>query len=404
MRTSKVLENDSRRTQNQEHGAYLRFATIYTEFMRQILFLLLVAPTLARAQTAPSITAADMPVAGDSLRLSQAAPLLPANAPALAQNGANQSWDYSGLMAVGQRVQRYNSFASTAAGLQVLYFAGANRASISTPAALPAVGGTALPVTDVKEFFNLANNLFYSVGFGATVSGTALPVLYTQNYDIAYSLPVTYTSDPVNNYFLSNSLITASVPGTGYLSRKRQRINRADAWGALTTPFGTFQTLRVVTSLADHDSVVVGTAPGQGLDLPLVREYKWLAKGGHVPVLTITTRLLAGRETITGVEYRDIYRRIVPLATRDAATGAALAAYPNPSAVGSPLTLTVPGGSGPLTVSATDVVGRRLFRRSFGGGTGSVRLAAEDFGTFRGVVLLTVQTSQGTATRRVVRE
>ena len=358
----------------------------------------------AQAQIAPSITAADMPVAGDSLRLSQATALLPASAPPLTRNGANQTWNYSGLVAVSQRVQRYNSFASSAAGLQLLYFMGANKASVSTPAALPAASGAVLPVTDVKEFFNLDNNLFYSVGFGATVSGTALPVLYTQNYDIVYSLPVTYTSDPINNFFLSNSLITASVPGTGYLSRKRQRINRADAWGTLTTPFGTFQTLRVVTSLADHDSVVVGTGPGQGLDLPLVREYKWLTNGIHVPVLTITTRMLAGRETITGVEYRDGSRRIGPLATRDAATEAGLAAYPNPSAVGSPLTLTVPAGSGPFTVSATDAVGRLLFRRSFGGGTGSVSIAAEAFGRFRGVALLTVQKAQGTTTRRVIRE
>ncbi len=368
-----------------------------------LLSLTLLAGT-ARAQTAPSITAADMPVAGDSLRLSQATPLLPASFPPITRNGANQTWDYSGLVAVGQRVQRYESFASSATGLQLLYFQGANKASIATSAPLPAVGGTALPVTDVKEFFNLANNFFYSVGFGATVSGTALPVLYTQGYDVVYLLPVVFTNDPVNNYFLSNSIIAAAVPGAGYLSRKRQRINRADAWGTLTTPFGTFQTLRVVTSLADHDSVALGGAPGQGFDVPLTREYKWLAKGQHVPVLTITTRLVAGQEVVSGVEYRDIYRRIVRLATRDAALDAGLVASPNPSAVGSALTLSVPADCGPLTVSATDVVGRVLFRRSYAGSMGSVRIGAETFSGFRGVALLTVQTARGTATRRVVRE
>lgn len=359
---------------------------------------------MARAQNAPNITASDMPVAGDSLRLSQATTLLPASAPPLTRNGANQTWNYSGLVAISQRVERYNSFASSAVGLQLLYFTGANRASISTPADLPAVSGTTLPVTDVKEFFNLDNNSFYSVGFGATVSGTALPVLYTQNYDVVYSLPATFTNDPVNNYFLNNSIITAAVPGAGYLSRKRQRINRADAWGTLTTPFGTFQTLRVVTSLADHDSVALAGTPGQGFDVPLTREYKWLAKGIHVPVLTVTTRALGGQEVITNVKYRDVYRRLIRLGTRDAATDAELAAAPNPSAVGSPLILTLPAGSGPFTVSATDLVGRALFQRSFGGGTDTVRLGAELFGSFRGVALLTVATSRGTATRRIVRE
>ena len=368
-----------------------------------LLSITLLAST-ARAQTAPSITAADMPVAGDSLRLSQATPLLPASFPPITRNGANRTWDYAGLVAVGQRVQRYNSFASSATGLQLLYFQGANKASISTPAPLPAVGGAASPVTDVKEFFNLANNLFYSVGFGATVNGTALPVLYTRNYDVVYSLPVIFTNDPVNDYFLSNSIIAASVPGVGYLSRKRQRINRADAWGTLITPFGTFQTLRVVTSLADHDSVVVAGMPGQGLDVPLTREYKWLAKGIHVPVLTITTRALGGQEVITNVEYRDVYRRIIRLSTRDVTTNAGLTTSPNPSAVGSPLTLALPAGSGAFTVSATDLVGRVLFQRSFGGDARTVRLGAELFGSFRGVALLTIATSLGTATGRIVRE
>jgi hypothetical protein len=153
----------------------------------------------------------------------------------------------------------------------------------------------------------------------------------------------------------------------------------------------------------DHDSIALGGI-NQGFDLPLTREYKWLAKAQRVPLLTITTQVLAGREVVARVEYRDIYRRIVRLASRDAATAAALAAYPNPSAGGSPLTLTVPVSSGPLTVSATDVVGRQLFRRSFDGGTGIITIAPEYFNDFKGVALLTVTTSRGTATWRVVRE
>lgn len=366
--------------------------------------LLLALTSQVMGQTAPVITAADMPAAGDSLRLSQAAVTLPANAPALTLNGPNQTWNYSGLVPTSQRVQRYNSFATSASGLQLLYFAGANKATISTPQPLPAVAGTALPVTDTKEFFNLVNSLFYSVGFGATVNGTALPVLYAQNYDIIYSLPVAYSGGTGYNYSLSNSLITASVPGTGYLSRKRQRINRADAWGTVTTPFGTFQALRVVTSLADHDSVVVGTGPGQGLDLPLVREYKWLVSGVHVPVLTITTATVAGREVVTAVEYRDSYRRFVPLAARGAAGAASFSTYPNPSAVGTALRLAVPAGSGSLTVVGTDLLGRRLFARVLPVVAGEALLGADTFGTFRGVALLTVQSAQGVATQRVVRE
>jgi hypothetical protein len=44
-----------------------------------------------------------------------------------------------------------------------------------------------------------------------------------------------------------------------------------------------------------------------------------------------------------------------------------------------------------------------VFRRGFGGSNGSISLDAATFGSFRGVALLTVTSSQGTATRRVVR-
>ncbi len=357
------------------------------------------AAATALAQTAPVITADDMPVPGDSLRLSLAA-TLPANAPALALNGANRTWNYAGLVPVTQRVERYNSFASSASGLQLVVFgplSTANRANLATPRNL-AIGGAALPAGDGKEFFNLSTSEFRSVGFGVTLNGVALAIPYVAQ-DVIYHFPQAYTGSD-----LSNSYFEASVPGTGFLSRKRKRTNQPDAWGTLTTPYGTFQTLRVVTTLLDHDSVAVGGAPGQGATLPLTREYKWLAKAQHVPLLTITTQQLAGREVVTGVEYRDIYRRIVALAARDAATAAALTAYPNPSAVGSALALAVPAGGGPLTVSATDLVGRPLFRRGFAGSAGTVSVGAEAFGTFRGVALLTVTTSRGTATRRVVRE
>ena len=383
--------------------------------MRQLLPLLLLTATPVQAQTSPVIDRTDMPAPTtvvDSLRLSVASPVLPASAPPLSRRGTNQTWNYASLVPTAQRVESFLPIATvTATSLFYAFTFGAlggvNRATVAAPQALPLPTG--LPLTDTYQFFatsaaTAAVQDFRSVGFGGSLGGTAVPVTYASQaqQDVIYRFPLSFASpaDSSNSFFST----PAAVATAGYISQKRKRVNRPDAWGTLVTPFGSFATVRVVTKLIDHDSVALGGAPGQGFDVPVTREYKWLAKGIHVPVLTITTRVLAGQETVTGVEYRDSYRRIVRLSTRDAATEAALVGYPNPSAVGSPLTLTGPAGSGPFTVSATDAVGRRLFRRSFGGGTDSVRLAAEDFGTFRGVLLLTVQTGQGTATRRVMRE
>ena len=388
--------------------------------MRRILPLLLLAAAPALAQnTSPVIDRSDLPsltVSVDSLRLSVAGPVLPASAPPLTQRGANQSWNYAGLVPVSQRVESYVP-ASVVTATSLFYsftfgpLGGVNRATVASPQALPVPAGANLPIalTDTYQFFNLAAagatpQDFRSVGFGASLNGTAIPVTYASatQQDVIYRFPLSFASpaDSSSSFFSTPAAITT----VGYLSQKRKRVNKPDAWGTLTTPFGTFQTVRIVTKLIDHDSVAFGGTPGQGFDIPLTREYKWLAKGQHVPVLTITTRLLAGQEVVSGVEYRDSYRRIIRLGTRDAVLEAGLAAAPNPSAVGSALTISVPAGSGPLTVSATDVVGRLLFRRSFDGGASSIRLESEAFGGFRGVVLLSVQTARGTATRRVVRE
>lgn len=377
--------------------------------MRQVVLigslLLFGAWGVARAQTSPVIDRTDLPVAGDSLRLSQAAPLLPASAPPLSRRGANQTWNYGALVPTAQRVERYNGLGNLPVLLQFTFGlpTSPNRATLVAPRALPLPAGTALPVQDPQEFFNLSNADFRSVGFSATLSGLALPVTYQTpaQQDVVYRFPLSYASprDSSSSYFEVN------VPGTGFLSQRRKRVNRPDAWGTLTTPFGTFQTVRVVTTYFDRDSVALGAGAGQGFVLPVRREYKWLAKTVHVPVLTITTNVLAGQETVTAVEYRDVYRRIRGLAARDPQLDAALATWPNPSAAGVPLRVAVPGGRGPLVVTATDLVGRELFRRSFAGaGNGELVLGPELFGPFRGVALLAVTTAAGRATRRVVRE
>ncbi|MDB5234936.1 MAG: hypothetical protein JWR44_1929 [Hymenobacter sp.] len=389
--------------------------------MRQLLPFLLLATAPALAQTtSPVIDRTDFPApsglnAVDSLRLSAASPMLPASAPPLSRRGANQTWNYAGLVATSQRVQQFVPVATVTAVAPVyaLYFGsllgGVNRATVASPQSLPLPAGLPVALTDTYQFYNLsaanaAVQDFRSVGFGASLSGAPVPVTYASQaqQDVIYRLPLSFASQAdSSSSFFSTPAATAAL---GYLSQKRKRVNKPDAWGTLTTPFGSYATVRVVTKLVDHDSIAFGGTPGFGFDVPLTREYKWLAKLQHVPLLTITTQEVAGNEVVTSVEYRDIYRRIIRLATRDAATETVLTAYPNPSPVGSTLQVAVRSGSGPLTVSATDVVGRQLFKRSFSSQVGSFTIEAAAFGSFRGVALLTVTTAQGTATRRVVRE
>ncbi|MCC2547087.1 T9SS type A sorting domain-containing protein [Hymenobacter sp. BT175] len=379
------------------------------------LLFLLSAATVARAQVSPIIDRTDMPAVTtalpvDTMRISQAAAALPAGAPLLTQRGANQTWNYSTLVATSQTVDRYISVAATGAPIYQFTFGvlgGVNRATVASPEPLP-LAGPGLPViTDPYQFYSVsaataANQDYRSVGFGGTLGGLQVPLTYRSQaeQDVIYRFPLSFASRPDSSrsYFETPGALAA----TGYFSRRRKRVNTVDAWGTLTTPFGTFQTVRVVSKLADHDSIAFGGAPGTGFDVPLTREYKWLAKTHHVPVLTITTQVLAGRETITAVQYRDRYRRIVRTATRASAAEAAVAVYPNPLGTG-PLQLAGLTGT-TVTVKATDLTGRVLFALPLPVQQAGAAVPAAAFGEFRGVMLLTVQTDQGVAVRRVVRQ
>ncbi|SHI56294.1 hypothetical protein SAMN02745146_1038 [Hymenobacter daecheongensis DSM 21074] len=366
----------------------------------------------ARAQS-PVIDRTDMPAVTtaapvDSLRLSQASTVLPAGAPPLTRRGANQTWNYSNLVATSQTVERYTSVAATAVPLFQLYFGaagGPNRATVASPAPLPLATGPLLPITDPYQFYNVSAAAapvqeFRSVGFGGLLGGLPVPLTYRTpaEQDVIYRFPLSYASQPDS----SRSFVEtpAALAATGYFSRRRKRVNRPDAWGTLITPFGTFTTVRVVTRLIDHDSIALGGVPGVGVDVPLTREYKWLAKLNHVPVLTITTQEVGGREVITAVQYRDRYRRLV-LGTRSAAAQAAVAVYPNPLTSG-PLHLAGLTGTR-VRLKATDLAGRVLFEQTLAVNQGAATVAAATFGQFHGVALLTIQTSQGVAVRRVVR-
>jgi hypothetical protein len=374
-------------------------------------FALTAAPALAQS---PVITRADMPAVTtqapvDSLRQSLAAVTLPVGAPPLTQRGANQRWNYAGLVATAQIVDRYVAVSATAPIYQLSFgvFGGVNRATVAASEPLPLAATSLFPITDPYQFYsvaaaNAATQDFRSVGFGGTLAGLSVPVTYRSQaeQDVIYRFPLSFASSPDSSQSFFET--PAAAAATGYLSRKRKRVNKMDAWGTLITPFGTFQAIRVVSKLLDHDSIAFSGSPGIGLDVPLTREYKWLASGQHVPLLTITTQVVGGAETVTAVQYRDVYRRIV-LGSQTQASLAAVAVFPNPADGSAPVYLRVPA-AGRVMVRATDLSGRLLFQRELLAAGTPLLIPAQDFGAFRGVALLRVQTAEGTTVRRLVRK
>lgn len=242
------------------------------------------------------IDQSDMPIPGDTLRVS-ITNVVPAG---FAQTGNDTSWNYGLLEALSQRVDTFVNVTQTPLLYQFVFTPGlvANLASPRSGSFLPGV-----TVTNAFTFYQKTSSSFSDVGSAYTIEGLPLPARY-DNPEKLFAFPM----NP-NNTWASVSSFALNIPDLVYFSTRRTRSSVVDGWGSLITPFGTFQTLRVKSEILEHDSVFIDSL---GFGFPFNRnitEYKWLAKGKGIPVLTISQE-----GSVVTATYRDIPRMsAVPL-------------------------------------------------------------------------------------------
>ena len=260
--------------------------------MKKYLLLILISFTLSfPAMTQVTLTSADMPQPGDTLRISMT-DQVPGG---YSLSGSGVTWDLSSLEPLTQRVESFVPMTSVPTMYQFVFvpFVVANLAS-PNDLNLPVTG---LPVTDSYSFYKNSADGFDEAGSAMKVSAFPLMLKYDVP-DRLYSLPLTSESE-----WNSSACAEFSLPGLVYFSNEKIRTSAVDAWGTLITPFGTFNTLRVKSVLVEHDSVAIDTL---GIQMPVTRnitEYKWLAPGQGIPVLSISEE-----GGVISAMYRDIYR------------------------------------------------------------------------------------------------
>ncbi len=244
-----------------------------------------------------TITRDDMPDVGDTIRLSSAV-ILPGIDPSL--SGPDYSWDFSMLEPQSQTVEGYVSPTTTPFLYQIIFNqAVANLAS-------PIEGLNFLPnfdITSAYVFYKESDNNYVRAGYAATIAGVPVPMKYDQA-ELLYTFPLQATSPADSSY----STYSLEFPGVGYFSIERKRVNVVDGWGTLTTPFGTFNTLRVQSNVYEYDSLYIDSVQ---VGVPVNRyytEYKWLANGHSVPVLTITQE-----GPLVTAQYVDTIHNLTPM-------------------------------------------------------------------------------------------
>lgn len=259
------------------------------------------------------ITRQDMPNVGDTIRTSFTVVTGSVN---YEQGGADMSWDFSEFIPAIQTVEEYVSISSVPFVYQLVF-----NPTVATIAS-PVSGFDLIPgvdLTDIYQFYRETNTFYGNAGFAFTLSGIPLPLKY-DNPDVFYRFPVTY-----NTVDSSESNLTLTLPNVGYLQSYRKRVNEVDAWGNITTPYGSYPSIRVRSLLTTYDSIYVDSLQiGQALSRQ-INEYKWLTNNKGIPLMQIDVE-----GPLVTARYIDSVRIILGTAPVEIAKQDARI-YPNPA-------------------------------------------------------------------------
>ncbi len=270
--------------------------------IRKLLLTSAIAFAMCSSQAQITITQADMPVVNDNIVISVNTGLSGFKKDS---TGANYLWDYSKLIPDSQRYVKFDPASSTP--YSILSFISSYGTRNYTPDQFPwALLGS--PPTDVYNFYKKSSSDYKMVADGLTVMGNAIPGVYSAS-DRVYKFPTNYLQKDS-----SNSAFTFPIPGLGYYAKKQKRVNEVDGWGTLITPFGTFNTLRIKSTLTITDSIYIDTL-GFGFTIPraIAYEYKWLGAGMKIPLLEVDATAAGGNNvTIIRANWRDSL--LIPMA------------------------------------------------------------------------------------------
>jgi Secretion system C-terminal sorting domain len=263
--------------------------------MNKILFIFLSLPVFCHAQI--SIGQADMPSAGDTLRVSNTLTILD---PLLTDT--NYTWDYAYLKPVSQWLQRFDAPAAFPGILSLLFGTASYGNKQYTPDSIP---GTGIKMEAAYAVYKKSATNLKETGYGLSINSLPVPFAFNPA-DVIYKFPLAYgNKDSSDSKF---SPVTFGIKPPFYYGQHIHRVNEVDGWGTLTTPYGSFQTLRVKSTLAVRDTFADSTGAGFAFSRPLQYEFKWLMQNGKIPYLQVNAINTNGTPMVTQITYRDSLR------------------------------------------------------------------------------------------------
>jgi hypothetical protein len=238
-----------------------------------LLFLFLAIAVLSSAQI--TINNSDMPSVNDIFIYENVTPS-PAIDPLPTGNGFN--WDFSTLTSASQQPDTFVSLLNIGS-IYALAFIGSSHA-VRNANDISLFGQ--LNFTHIFDIYKNSSSKYEYSGQGADINSIPTPMAYSPR-DVVYRFPLTAG----NAADSSASGFSVTLPGIGDYSKSRKRVNEVDGYGTLSIPSGTFNVVRVKSTISDIDSLTITGFPFPfGIPSTSI-EYKWLGKQQGVPLLQI---------------------------------------------------------------------------------------------------------------------
>lgn len=249
--------------------------------------------------------------------------------------GANYTWDFSNLSITNQDTTSFYNITSAPILVQASYgfFASSEyQADYYTPNqdfALADIPANLIPITidRVDEFIKVENNQITKVGYSVNVQGQGLP-FNSDTIERLYKLPLNYGDIDSSRAYTSFDLNPL------YDAQLRQYIQHnyiVDGYGSVTTPYGTFNSLRIHHQIEELDSIYIALSGGVGtwyaLPLPKKHIYEWWTNNENTPILKIETTESFGIQTVSKTQFKDD----IGLGTANEQLLSNLKVYPNPA-------------------------------------------------------------------------
>jgi hypothetical protein len=250
-----------------------------------------------------------------------------------------------------------------------------------------------LEVADPYFFYKKSSSSYNDVGFAVTINSIPLPIKY-DTPDVLYKFPMAF-----GNADSSNSGFQLGVPDLGYAGIDRKRVNHVDGWGALTTPFGTFNTIRLKSQVFETDTIYIDSISFGTTIQRNYTEYKWLGNGFDAPLLQVTEEGL-----LVTVSYLDSLRDITLDIEKPEIAKSELHISPNPVSMQANISISNPE-AGFVNLSVYNISGIKvagLFNERMNQGTKILSFYVSDYQLKSGVFFLKMVSEKEVVTRKFV--